>query len=128
MDGNGCQSPMVPPLEPRACRKRLSIFALTLVAANATLLVFCAWHRGSLSEFDAVNVLVGVYIWVILGFPTTLGVYPHAQDMDRTFVLAYVVNFVVVSYLLGRFVPWFLMWMYRAGRVHRFGTGSKGQW
>ncbi len=128
MVGSGSESSIIqPPPDSPARRKRFSLFALTLVAANAILLAFLAWHQGPLSEFDAVNVLVGVYVWVILGFPTTLGVYPNAQDMDRTFVLAYVVNFVVVSYLLGWFVPWVLMWMYRAGRVHRFGTGGKGQ-
>jgi hypothetical protein len=107
---------MVQPSVPRRPRKRFPKLGLPLVVVGAFLMVLSVSKEGP-SEFAAFNALVGGYLSV-LGFPTTLLVYfcPNVVHENPTaFILAYVVNFVVVSYLLGEFVSWILCKMLGAG-------------
>ena len=89
--------PHAPPTE-----RRIPNLGVFLAGANSCLPVpFCIW-KGHLGLGSAIDYLVGCYFWS-LAFPTTWAARA-GMDSRVIWVVSLIVNFVVVSYLLGQLV------------------------
>ena len=88
-------------------RKRPINWMLFLFA-NAFLLILFGISKGRISGVAALNAVFFGYFFV-LGFPTTLTpcICPDlVRENPHAWVSVYIVNFVVVSYFLGKFISW----------------------